>query len=72
MRAELASIGLESFQSLLGLYTAGPGELHRFAGPGQILSDDRPVVEYFLSLPRDDRRVDLTNLHGGVLGHVKR
>jgi spermidine synthase len=71
-RAELASIGLESFQSLLGLYTAGPGELHRFVGPGQILSDDRPVVEYFLSLPRHDRRVDLTNLHGDVLGHVKR
>jgi spermidine synthase len=71
-RAALASIGLESLQSLLGLYTAGPEELHRFVGPGQILVDDRPVVEYFLSLPRYDRRVDLTNLHGDGLAHVKR
>lgn len=71
-RAALASIGLDSFQSLLGLYTAGPGELQRFVGPGQLLSDDRPTVEYFLSLPRNDRRVDLSHLRGDVLEHIKR
>jgi spermidine synthase len=71
-RAALASIGLESFQSLLGLYTAGPGELHPFVGPGQILIDDQPMVEYFRSLRRDDRRVDLTNLRGDAQWHVKR
>ena len=35
------------------LYTAGPKELARFVGDGPLLTDARPMVEYFLSLPRD-------------------
>ena len=34
-------------------------------GSGPILTDDRPLVEYFLSLPRD-RDVDLSPLKGDV------
>ena len=45
--------GLASFADLTGLYTAGPKELTRFAGDGPLLTDDRPMVEYFLSLPRE-------------------
>lgn len=36
------------------LFTAGPLALRALVGEGDILTDDRPRVEYFLSLPRND------------------
>jgi spermidine synthase len=65
----LAQLGVRSFEDLLGLYVAGPDELRRFVGSGPILTDDRPLVEYFLSLPRD-RGVDLSELRGDVRRHL--
>ena len=63
-------LGVQSFEQLLDLYRAGPDELRAFVGPGPILTDDRPLVEYFLSLPRD-RDVDLSPLtRGDVRRHV--
>ena len=50
---------------MLATYRAGPDELRAFVGPGPILTDDQPLVEYFLSLPRD-REVDLRPLKGDV------
>ena len=35
-------------------YVAGPDELRRWLGDGPILTDDRPVIEYFLALPKND------------------
>ena len=53
-RAEGArDLGATSFEQLLAMYRAGPHELRTFLGAGPLLSDDRPLVEYFLSLPRD-------------------
>jgi spermidine synthase len=69
-REMLASLGVRSFEDLLGLYIAGPDELRAFVGEGPILTDDRPMVEYFLSLPRD-RHVDLTGVRGDVWRHVR-
>jgi spermidine synthase len=40
--------------TLKRIYTAGPAEAKAYAGDGPILSDDRPVIEYFLSLPKND------------------
>src|SRR6185295_13463619 len=40
-------LGIASFDDLLKLYRAGPEELRAFVGPGEILTDDRPLVEYF-------------------------
>jgi spermidine synthase len=40
--------------TLKRIFTAGPDEARAFAGDGPILSDDRPVIEYFLSLPKND------------------
>jgi hypothetical protein len=54
--------------ALLGRYWAGPDELRRYAGAGPVLTDDRPMVEYFLSLPLQDPPSDL----GGVRGDVRR
>lgn len=44
---------------LRALFTAGPAELRAFVGEGDILTDDKPRVEYFLSLPRNDPPVQL-------------
>jgi spermidine synthase len=61
-RAEGArDFGATTFEQLLAAYRAGPAELRAFVGDGPILTDDRPLVEYFLSLPRD-RDVDLSAL----------
>jgi len=68
----LEKVGLGAFETLLGMYTAGPDELRQFVGRGATLSDDQPMVEYFLSLPWQDARVDLSGLHGDVGRHVTR
>jgi spermidine synthase len=60
-REILESIGLTDFDSLLSLFTAGPETMREFAGPGPILTDDRPVTEYFHSLPRSQRQQKLDN-----------
>lgn len=52
------------------LYVAGPGSLRQFVGPGPVLSDDRPVIEYFLSLPKNAPPVDLSTLRVGSLDEV--
>ena len=64
-RQGLHDLNVESWDALLAAYTAGPEELAAFVGPGDLLTDDRPLVEYFLSLPRD-HDVDLTPLKGDV------
>jgi spermidine synthase len=64
VKAALSSVGLGSFDALLAHYTAGPEELRQFVGPGPILTDDRPQLEYFLSLPREDPTVDISGLRG--------
>jgi spermidine synthase len=69
-REMLASLGVHAFEDLLGLYMAGPDELRAFVGEGPILTDDRPMVEYFLSLPRD-REVDLSGVRGDVSRHLR-
>ncbi|HEX7780674.1 MAG TPA: hypothetical protein VF424_15600, partial [Vicinamibacterales bacterium] len=65
----LERLGVRSFDDLLRLYRAGPDEMRAFVGDGPILTDDRPLVEYFLSLPRA-RDPDLSRLRGDVKRHV--
>jgi hypothetical protein len=55
------------------MYRAGPNQLRAFVGPGPILTDNQPIVEYFLSLPRD-RDPDLgligtDDVHRRVVGN---
>lgn len=70
-REMMAQLGVKTFEDLLRLYLAGPAEIHRFLGAGPVLTDDRPLVEYFLSLPRG-RQVDLTGVKGDVMRHVEK
>jgi len=51
----LAAIGLTSPQDLLNLYTGDRDEALAFTGPGPVITDDRPYVEYYRSLPGGDR-----------------
>jgi spermidine synthase len=65
----LRELGADSFEQLQSLFTAGPDELRSFVGEGPILTDDRPLAEYFLSLPRD-REPDMSRLKGDVRRHI--
>jgi spermidine synthase len=66
VRAAASSVGIVDVESVLRLYTAGPEELRRFVGSGPELTDDRPLLEYHRSLPKDVRTVDLSRLRGDV------
>lgn len=46
------------------LYVAGPDALRALAGEGPVLTDDRPLIEYFLSMPTPVQRIDLSGLRG--------
>lgn len=61
----LTAAGLGTVDQLRALYTAGRDELDDYAGPGPVLTDDRPRLEFWRST-RDDRDQppDLTTLHG--------
>lgn len=62
LREALAEAGLGSFDALLAQYWAGPEELGRYVGAGPILTDDQPMVEYFLSLPQGEPGPNLSAL----------
>jgi spermidine synthase len=51
-------------QTIQRNYLAGPAEIARWLGPGPILTDDKPVIEYFLALPPNDPAPDLKTLQG--------
>jgi len=65
----LHDLGIETFDKLLSTFVAGPDALRRYVGDGPVLTDDRPLAEYFLSLPRD-RNPDLSSLKGDVTRYV--
>jgi len=62
LQAAIAEAGFGDVDAVLGAYTAGPDELRAFLGEGPVLTDDRPMLEYYLSLPRGDGPIDLTGL----------
>jgi spermidine synthase len=65
-REALAAVDIPSFDALASRYTASAATLRAFVGPGPLLTDDRPLVEYFRTLPRRDATVRLDQLHGDV------
>jgi spermidine synthase len=65
-RSALALVDITSFDSLLALYTAGPESVRALIGPGLILTDDRPLVEYHRSLPANERDIDVSHLRDDV------
>jgi spermidine synthase len=69
-KAALEAMGFKTFDALRGQFNAGPAEIKAFLGEGPILTDDRPLTEYFLSLPQNDRPVDMSKLRGEVDPYV--
>jgi spermidine synthase len=65
----MKDVRIESYDALLQAFAAGPDEIRAFVGEGPLLTDDRPLAEYFLSLPRD-RPPDLPSLRGDVRRYV--
>lgn len=63
-RDEVAALGLTTYETLLSWYTAGPDELRAFVGAGPVLTDDRPRVEFYRSLPVGEPAARLADLHG--------
>jgi spermidine synthase len=70
-RAALEEVGLGSFDALLATYTAGPQEMRLLVGDTPVLTDDRPRIEYFGSLPENDPGIDLKQVRGDVRRHVE-
>jgi spermidine synthase len=70
LAAAAAAAGLADRASLLRLYTAGSAALRAFAGRGAILTDDRPLAEYYLSLRGAARPVDLSKLGAADPGEL--
>ena len=65
----MTDVRIETFDALLDSFKAGPDDIRAFIGPGPLLTDDRPLAEYFLSLPRD-RQPNLAALKGDVRRYV--
>jgi spermidine synthase len=61
-RIALFDLGYPSFDALVSQYRGGPDDLRALVGSGPVLTDDRPLVEYFLSLDREGT-IDLSGLH---------
>jgi spermidine synthase len=51
-----------TYEQLLQTYLAGPDQIRPWVGDGRILTDDRPVIEYFLSVPTDERELNVRQL----------
>jgi hypothetical protein len=51
-----------SYDQLIEMYAAGPPDVARAIGGAPILTDDKPVIEYFLSIPRDEKALDVRRL----------
>ena len=51
-----------NFDTIVRTYLAGPDQIRAWLGDGPILTDDKPTIEYFLSLPRNELPPDLRSL----------
>lgn len=67
-RDALDAVGLTSFDVLRTWYTAGADEMRTLVGPGPLLTDDRPLVEYHHWLPpaHEQPPLDLSAVKGDV------
>jgi spermidine synthase len=50
------------YATMLESYLAGPPDVKNWVGDGEILTDDKPTIEYFLSLPRGEGPADLSGI----------
>ena len=65
LRDALAAIDIRSFDDLQREFWGGPSDLRQHLGDGPLLTDDRPILEYFLAMPRD-KEMNTATLKGDV------
>jgi spermidine synthase len=65
LRDALAAIDIRSFDDLLHQFWGGPSDLRDHIGEGPLLTDDRPILEYFLAMRRD-KEMNTATLKGDV------
>jgi len=65
-RSALAAVGLNHAQDVLAQYRGDTEALRAYVGDGPLLTDNRPLLEYFLSLPPGELAAppDLSSFHG--------
>ena len=54
-RNALALMHVASFDHLVRMFRASPADIRTYLGSGETLSDDKPALEYFASLPQAER-----------------
>jgi Ser-tRNA(Ala) deacylase AlaX/spermidine synthase len=64
-RAALDEAQITDFEAVRRLYTAGPEQMRAFVGSGELLTDNRPLVEYAW-VPSDQPPLDLSSLKADV------
>jgi spermidine synthase len=62
--ALLAGNGIGTYENLKAAYFCSNAEIARFIGPGEILTDDLPIIEYFLSMPKTGKAPDIGHMRG--------
>jgi spermidine synthase len=50
----LGDVGIVDWSAFAGLFTADDASLRAAIGDGPVLTDDRPRLEYYRTLPADD------------------
>jgi spermidine synthase len=65
-RKALDEVGLTDFEVLKSWYRANADQMRRFVGDGPVLTDDRPLLEYYRSVPGGYRELDLQPLRSDV------
>lgn len=63
-RGAFTSKGITDFKTLLSVYSAGTKEVRDYVGDGPILTDDLPIIEYFLSMPKGGPAPDQSVMKG--------
>jgi spermidine synthase len=72
VQTALSESGMGTFDALVGQYFTNRVQVERYLGPGPVLQDDRPVTEYFLSMPKDSPPVNLGPFVGSPSDIVRR
>ncbi len=68
-RAALAAMHVETFDHLVRMFRASPADIRAYLGEGPVLTDDKPAIEYFASLPVDMR--DLAKIGRDTRGLIQ-
>ncbi len=68
-RKTLALMHVETFDHLARMFRASPADIRAYLGSGPVLSDDKPALEYFASLPPAER--DFNRLGRDIGGLIR-